>query len=457
MMIHRQNKMRHSSSWPDRAPQKVKVRVDPLSRAFTIIPTSRETVYRLEQTAPRSNCLEEVILLDRCAPGGVTSVMIKRRLIDGRLPINKKPANFPETSSDMNNETKSMKNSNQYFMPRSLSLIETTATNQNAVIVLEENVFRNQSRCRSDYSLVKIDEVRTRDMRKDSISSATSDTNFPKLLSKDPHAEEEFEDASAQIKNRSPSLPTNAFDVIVNIANEKCHIVNDAQTTNSETRETDNAGKKCQTIVSPISSARYALSPPHIKVVDYDDYVTSMSFLSKNDRHACPKCTSEGILRSQIDPSRSPSQSKKNDDGAMVNARGVRCDDLIGCKKKETRTEERQNKDIWQGNRQIGETRNMNKDGKKLKQERKSDDPPQARCLADFRKEATLRRHYYPEGGWGYVIVTCSVLVHFIGVGLQLAAPGCWYITAELKFRHPPLHSAGKNCLIFLTHQNLTL
>ncbi|EFN84991.1 hypothetical protein EAI_17332, partial [Harpegnathos saltator] len=55
-----------------------------------------------------------------------------------------------------------------------------------------------------------------------------------------------------------------------------------------------------------------------------------------------------------------------------------------------------------------------------------------------------LRRHYYPEGGWGYVIVTCSMLVHFLGVGLQLAAPGTWHVTAELKFRHPPLHSAGE-------------
>lgn len=114
MTIHRPNKMRHSSSWPDRAPQKVKVRVDPLSRAFTIIPTSRETVYRLEQTASRSNCLEEVILLDRCAPGGVASVMIKRRLIDGRPSINKKLTNFSENSSDVNNETKSIKNTISY-------------------------------------------------------------------------------------------------------------------------------------------------------------------------------------------------------------------------------------------------------------------------------------------------------------------------------------------------------
>lgn len=444
MTIHRPNKMRHSSSWPDRAPQKVKVRVDPLSRAFTIIPTSRETVYRLEQTASRSNCLEEVILLDRCAPGGVASVMIKRRLIDGRLSINKKLANFSENSSDVNNETKSIKNTSQYFMPRSLSLIETTATHQNSVIVLEENIVRGQSRCKSD-SFVKINETRTRNMKRDSISRTTSDTDFSKLLPKNLHVEEESEDTSTQLKKKSSSFAeTNAFDVIVNIANERQHRISIAQTNNSQMRETDEEKKKYQTTVSPTFSARHSSSPPHIKVVDYDEYVTSLSFSSKSDLHACPKCTSEGVLRSQIDPFRSSSQSKKNDDTATMNPRSVRRDNLIGHEKKEARAEKHQSKDIWHGDRLIGQTRNADKDGKKLKQRGKNDELSPARPVVDFRKEATLKRHYYPEGGWGYVIVTCSVLVHFIGVGLQLAAPGCWHITAERKFRHPPLHSAGK-------------
>ncbi|KYM85522.1 hypothetical protein ALC53_04766 [Atta colombica] len=428
--------MRHSSSWPDRAPQKVKVRVDPLSRAFTIIPTSRETVYRLEQTAPRSNCLEEVIFLDRCVPGVVTSVMIKRRLIDGRTSINKKSANFFE-NSDVTNETKIIKNTSRYFMPRSLSLIETTATHQNSVIVLEENIVRNPLKCKSD-SLEKINnEIMTRDMKRNSISRTTSDIDFSKLLSKNVHVEEGKE-ALAQLKNKSPSFAeTNAFDVIVNIANESQHTVSIAQTNHSQIRETDEMRKKYQTLVSPTSSTRHTSSPPHIKVVDYDDYVTSMSFSSKNDLHACPKCMSEGVLRSQIDPFRSPSQNKKND---ATNARGIRSD-LVGREKKEV--EKYQSKDIWYADRLIGEARNVDKDDKKLQQQRKNYDLSPLRPAMDFRKEATLRRHYYPEGGWGYVIVTCSVLVHFIGVGLQLAAPGCWHITAELQFRHPPLHSAG--------------
>lgn len=432
MTIPGRNKMRHSSSWPDRAAQKVKVRVDPLSRAFTIIPTSRETIYRLEQTTPRSNCLEEVILLDRCAPGGVASVMIKRRLIDGRPSINKKPANFSDQNSpDVNNEARGIKSIGRYFMPRSLSLIETTAAHQNSVIVLEENVVRDRSRRKSE-SLVKINEAKARDTKGAPILRIASDTDFPKLLSKSSSNEEEFEDAAAQVPKEKSCAETNAFDVIVNIANEKQHTISIAQANNSQTREP--------------AEGRPVPSPPHIKVVDYDDYMMSMSFSSKNDLHACPKCTSEGALRSQIDPFRSPSQGKKNDDPSTVNASGVRRDNPIG--KREARAEKHQSKNIWQGSRLIGEARSADKDGRRPEQRRKNNDLSPVRAAVDFRKEATLRRHYYPEGGWGYVIVTCSVLVHFIGIGLQLAAPGCWHIMAEVKFRHPPLHSAGKRSFI---------
>ncbi|CAL1684192.1 unnamed protein product [Lasius platythorax] len=441
MMIRRRNKMRHSSSWPARAPQTVKVRIDPLSRAFTIIPTSRETVYRLEQTAPRSDCLEEVILLDRCAPKGIASVMIKRRLIDGRPSINNKPTSTAENSSDVNNERRSRKNSNRYFMPRSLSSIETTAIHQNAVIVLEENVFRDQLRCKSDF-FAKIDEAKnTQDITKISLPRTTSDTtNIAKLFPK--HAQEEI-NATARLINKSPSFAeTNAFDVIVNVADERLNAASIAQVDNSQTREMDGVRKECQTAISPASSPRQATSsPPHIKVDDYDDYATSVSFSSKGDHHACPKCTSEGLLRSQIDPFRSPSRRKKKDVATAVKAHGFRRADSIKREKEEAR-DIRQNKEIWYAECLIGEAKNAN--GKKLDRQNTNDGLLPPRSPIDFRKEATLRRHYYPEGGWGYVIVTCSVLVHFIGVGLQLAAPGCWHIAAERKFRHPPLHSAGK-------------
>ncbi|EFN72172.1 hypothetical protein EAG_00955 [Camponotus floridanus] len=439
MMTNRRNKMMHSSSWPDRAAQTVKMRIDPLSRAFTIIPTSRETVYRLEQTAPRSDYLEEVILLDRCAPKGIASVMIKRKLVDGRPSINKKPTNSIE-NSDVNNETKKRKSTNRYFMPRSLSSIETTAVHQNGIIVLEENIFRDQSRCKSDFFARNDEAKKTEDSTRASLPK-TTDTmaEVAKLFPKNSHGPEEPVNAVAQLTNKSPSFETNAFDVIVNVANERLHAASVAQGDNSQTRETDGVRKECQIAVSPAFSPRHSMSsPPHIKVDDYDDYATSVSFSSKGDHHVCTKCTSEGLLRSEIDPFRSPSRAKRN--ATAAKAHSFRRDDSIKREKEEA-YDKRQNKDIWYAGCLLGEANKLDGQGK-------NDGLCPARPAIDFRKEATLGRHYYPEGGWGYVIVTCSVLVHFIGVGLQLAAPGCWYITAEVKFRHPPLHSAGKRANI---------
>ena len=35
------------------------------------------------------------------------------------------------------------------------------------------------------------------------------------------------------------------------------------------------------------------------------------------------------------------------------------------------------------------------------------------------RRIAGIFQHYYPEGGWGYVIVICAFLSHFLAHGLQ--------------------------------------
>lgn len=37
----------------------------------------------------------------------------------------------------------------------------------------------------------------------------------------------------------------------------------------------------------------------------------------------------------------------------------------------------------------------------------------------DDPKAATIRQHYYPEGGWGYVVCVCAFLVEIISGGLQ--------------------------------------
>lgn len=42
--------------------------------------------------------------------------------------------------------------------------------------------------------------------------------------------------------------------------------------------------------------------------------------------------------------------------------------------------------------------------------------------LTEPRKTTTLYRHYYVEGGWGWLIVAASVLVHILSHGLQLSS-----------------------------------
>ena len=42
-------------------------------------------------------------------------------------------------------------------------------------------------------------------------------------------------------------------------------------------------------------------------------------------------------------------------------------------------------------------------------------------ALRSHGKSATFRQHYYPEGGWGWVITFCSFLVNIFTTGLQLS------------------------------------
>lgn len=53
-----------------------------------------------------------------------------------------------------------------------------------------------------------------------------------------------------------------------------------------------------------------------------------------------------------------------------------------------------------------------------------------------------LCRHYYPEGGWGWVISVCAVLVHVLNHGLQLSCSQL-VTPASKKFHVEPVHPAG--------------
>ncbi|CAH0553341.1 unnamed protein product [Brassicogethes aeneus] len=61
----------------------------------------------------------------------------------------------------------------------------------------------------------------------------------------------------------------------------------------------------------------------------------------------------------------------------------------------------------------------------------------------DARKTTTLRRHYYPEGGWGWVVVVCAVLVHVLNHGIQLSCSQLVVPGVE-KFKVESVHFAGK-------------
>jgi len=56
------------------------------------------------------------------------------------------------------------------------------------------------------------------------------------------------------------------------------------------------------------------------------------------------------------------------------------------------------------------------------------------------RKRATLQRHYYPEGGWGWVIVATAVAVHVLNHGFQLSA-AVTLSPAANKYEQPVVHT----------------
>lgn len=55
-----------------------------------------------------------------------------------------------------------------------------------------------------------------------------------------------------------------------------------------------------------------------------------------------------------------------------------------------------------------------------------------------------LCRHYYPEGGWGWVVTFVGTLVHLLASGLQFSIPATVALPAKVKFYHHPWHTAGE-------------
>ncbi|CAD6205067.1 GSCOCG00003127001-RA-CDS, partial [Cotesia congregata] len=51
--------------------------------------------------------------------------------------------------------------------------------------------------------------------------------------------------------------------------------------------------------------------------------------------------------------------------------------------------------------------------------------------------------HYYPEGGWGWIIVLVGILAHLLSSGVQLSLAGLLALPAKLKFHRQPLDTSG--------------
>ncbi|XP_076279118.1 uncharacterized protein LOC143208546 isoform X2 [Lasioglossum baleicum] len=378
-------RMRHSSSWPDWTPQTVKVRVNPLSRAFTIIPTIRESFHPL-LTVAKPGWIDEIVLLDH----GRSSTETKHRFID-ETKIAERKRNPEETFElrafvpDVVNRT-----SGKTILPRSLSCDESTTIK--AKQAAAERMKPSQSVIDQECSIRR--------------------EKLQKPLSRESTLDDSKEDMKSN--EDCPGAKT-----IVQIESFR-----------------DQGSLE----ENPASSGRVPRRSPVNQILAN---ATSSHSATKRPQHACPKCTSEGLLQQRLDPFRSPASSDKSN---LI--REGRCH-VPGSGKAETLRKysavEAKMRTSWQrigATGLIGATRNRNKERDKQRGQRRNCEPL-CRSTNDVRKEATLRRHYYPEGGWGYVIVTCSTLVHLLAIGLQLAAPGSWHLSAELKFHQPPLYSAG--------------
>lgn len=52
----------------------------------------------------------------------------------------------------------------------------------------------------------------------------------------------------------------------------------------------------------------------------------------------------------------------------------------------------------------------------------------------------TIRQHYYPESGWGWVVVVTGVMVQILAAGIH-GAVGVWLLLEGSKrYRQPPLN-----------------
>lgn len=60
------------------------------------------------------------------------------------------------------------------------------------------------------------------------------------------------------------------------------------------------------------------------------------------------------------------------------------------------------------------------------------------------RHPRTLRQHYYPEGGWGWIVLAVSAVVHLLAGGLQ-SAGAVFAASASKQFKGTAYLTAGRS------------
>lgn len=70
------------------------------------------------------------------------------------------------------------------------------------------------------------------------------------------------------------------------------------------------------------------------------------------------------------------------------------------------------------------------------------DDAEDSLTAANARRKVTLKRHYYPEGNWGYVVAVVAIIIHSICHGLQLGF-GVLLLSIPIQF-DKKISDAGK-------------
>lgn len=76
--------------------------------------------------------------------------------------------------------------------------------------------------------------------------------------------------------------------------------------------------------------------------------------------------------------------------------------------------------------------------------------PGQAPQVPDWAPQnvaPTIKQHYYPEGGWGWLVTFASLACHMLAHGLQLAAAGLLMPVAATHFPTASLVTAGNKPL----------